>query len=308
MNDRSRPYLRRATALALLLSAPVAADGATGGAHPADALTGAIDAVADFVLGYAITLAAVGALSMAMLEAWKTLSAWRDGFHKKKLREWLRGVPVPFDALERTACCCPPGDDDAFHNRVYAQLIRLTTGESAGLSALTQPVARRLFRVTPADALFALDLEKMLGEIEAAADIALAHPQACPELYHFLCAGGDPGEAADWYRWAQEPPVRTGDDAALAKRQADTYEQMRQVMKRRLDALHLTARYEWRVRNQFASVALGAVLLFVALVLINSPQDPWGWLRLVAASLLGGFAAPVAKDLVVAIQRMRGGG
>lgn len=266
-----------------------------------------IDHLVGFILRYAVTLAAIGALSMALIELLKALLSWRDRFHKRRACGWVQSVPVLGQAFERIHRP-RPDKDAAFHERVYTQLIRLTTGETVGPLAMASPIEWTPWLVSPGNALFALELEKMMGQIQDAADTALGQPHVYPELYLFLSAGADLEDIANWFGWAQQPPVRTTDDAALAKSQADTYARLRQFIRRRLDAFQLIAGYRWQTGNQVASVLLGAVLLFGSLVYLNPPQTLLRWVGFAFASLIGGIMAPVAKDLVIALKRMRSSG
>jgi len=151
----------------------------------------------------------------------------------------------------------------------------------------------------------------MMGQIQDAADTALSNPSVYPEVYLFLTAGAASTDITSWYQWAQELPVSTSIDAALAKRQADTYARLRQFIRRRLDAIQLTAAYRWQTGNQVASILLGAALLCGSLLSLAGgklPTNlPGGWLGLLVVSLLGGVLAPVAKDLVMALKKARSG-
>ena len=270
----------------------------------------AIDQFVGFILRYAVTLAAISALAMALIEALKALLSWRDRFHKQGVRRWVQSVPVSGQAFGAIKLV-PPATDAAFHQSVYVRLIRLTTGETVGPEAMATPIDWKPWVISPANALFALELGRMMGQIQDAADTALGHAHVHPDLYLFLSAGADLADVVSWYDWAQQPPVPTAADAALAKRQADTYTRLRQLIRRRLDAFQLTTDYRWQTGNQVASVLLGAVLLFASLVYLartNLPQSPLGWLGLFFTSLIGGIMAPVAKDLVIALKRARTGG
>jgi hypothetical protein len=278
---------------------------------PEDVYT-AIDRLTSFILRYAITLAAISALSMALIETFKALFSWRDRFHKRWVRHWIQSVDVPPDAF--TKIDRPPLTNYSdFHNRVYSQLIRLTTGEAVSPSAMDKDIEWTPWVVSPDNALFALELEKMMGQIQDAADTALGHPDIAPELYLFLSAAASPDndDHINWFEWAQQPPASTATDPALAKKQADTYARLRQLIRRRLDAFQLTTGYRWQTGNQVVSVLLGAAALFGFLVYLartNLPQDPLGWVILIVVSLAGGIMAPVAKDLVIALKRVRSGG
>lgn len=269
----------------------------------------AIDHLVGFILRYAVTLAAVSALSMALIELFKALAKWRDRFHKQRVRVWVRKAAVPRDAFDRIQESAP--GEDEFHKRIYDQLLRLTTGEAHDVASMERPIEWTPWSVSPGNALFALPLDKMMGQIQDAADAAMGNPSLYPEFYLFLTAGSRLDDITAWYHWATEPPVRSPEDAALAKKQADTYARLRQFIRRRLDAFQITAGYCWETGNQFASVLLGAVLLFVTLVTLaipKAPQTALGWLGLFFLSIMGGIMAPVAKDLVIALKRMRSGG
>ena len=268
-----------------------------------------VDQFVGFILRYAVTLAAISALSMALIEAVKAILSWRDRFHKRRVRHWVQSVAVPRETFQRVQL--PPPDVAQFHQRVYAQLIQLTTGETAKPEAMVEPIEWRPWDVSPGNALFALELEKMMGQVQDAADAALGHPHVYPDLYLFLSTGASLDDVANWHSWAQQPPVGTAQDPALAKRQADTYARLRQFIRRRLDAFQLIANYRWQTGNQVVSVLFGAVLLFGSLVYLarnKPPESLLGWLGLAVVSLLGGIMAPVAKDLVVALKRVRSGG
>lgn len=271
-----------------------------------------IDQLVGFILRYAVTLAAISALSMALIETLKALFSWRDRFHKRRVRDWIQSVDIPPEAF--MAIGRPPlVNNSDFHERVYSQLIRLTTGETVGSSAMAKGIEWTPWVVSPDNALFALELEKMMGQIQDAADTALGHPHINPELYLFLSAGAYPDndDHIRWFIWAQQPPASTAADPARAKSQADTYARLRQFIRRRLDAFQLTTGYQWQTGNQVASVLLGAVALFGFLVYLawtNLPQNPLDWVMLVVVSLAGGIMAPVAKDLVMALKRVRSGG
>lgn len=272
-----------------------------------ESIAGAIGQISDFILRYAVTLAAVGALSMALLEAAKALLSVRDRFQKGVVRRWIAtarlaaGLGSTLQLEART--------DDQYRGRIYVQLIRLTTGEVVGQEALEASVEPMPWDVSPKNALFALELERMMGQIQDAADAALNNPTLYPDLYLFLTAGARDDDILKWYGLAASPPIQTSEDRQGAKLQADTYTRLRQLIRRRLDAFQLTARYRWQSLNQITSVALGAVLLFVANLMQLGWTIPSGrfW-ELVFVSVLGGVVAPVAKDLVMALKQVRSGG
>jgi len=257
----------------------------------------------DFILNYAITLAAIGGLSMALIEALKSIFSWRDRWHRWKVCDWIQGMTIPVNIFAKLNIPSE-SDEAAFHHTVYTQLILLTTGQNVPTGEMGKGIELLPWSLSESNALFALELEKLMGQIQDAADMALAHPHHYSALYLFLTAGGDSKDIAYWYECARNPPVSTQEDMALAKQQADTYSRLRQFIRRRLDAFQLATSYQWQTLNQIVSVALGSVLLFASLVFISKESN---WIGLAVISLIGGIVAPVAKDLVMALKRVRSG-
>lgn len=265
----------------------------------------AIVQMSDFIMRYAIALAAVGTLSMALLEAYKSLFKTRDRYHMRVLWKWITTAPVPWDVIPQLEL----SRSERFHEEVYRQLMQLTTGQQLERDHVKPPNAERVpWRVSYENALFSLELEKMMGQIQDAADTALSNPDLYPELYLFLTVGSGQTDVRDWYQWSTRPTISTSEDRALAKKQADTYARLRQLIRRRLDSLQLTATYRWRSLNQFYAVGVGAVLLFASQVYLGVDMTKAGnWILVLLVSLSGGMVAPVAKDLVMALKRVRGG-
>jgi hypothetical protein len=271
-----------------------------------------IDDLVSFILRYAVTLAAIGALSMALLEAMKALLSWRDRFHKQRVIGWIETIPQESSVSLLTALCrdsnwTPPRGSVELQKRVYSQLLQLTTGEGPDKAFMESSIEWAPWDVTAGHALFALSLDRMMGQIQDAADTAMGNPSLYPELYALLTMGARSEDVKNWYEWAKQPPIRSVDDAALAKTQADTYARLRQFIRRRLDAFQVTANYRWETSNQVVSVLLGTVLLFGSLLYLAGPNGP-SFLGIAFASLIGGIMAPVAKDLVIALKKVRSGG
>lgn len=259
-----------------------------------------VETFADFLLRYFVALAAVGALAMALIELWKKLLDSRTRFHAKAVTHWLQQK-----------------DPDA---SAYAELIHLTSGvaqndaeRAARYLNETGEIPVRLFRKEPdpAHALFALDIERMMGHIQEAADMALNNPNRYPKLFVFATAGAGPDDVHDWFAKADAVPKGDTFDRDDAKRRADLYARLSQVVKRKLDAFQLYTGDRWRNANQLWANVVGAFVLLVTLLWIkaNAGDETTGLTYgvIFLISLFGGILAPLAKDVVVALQRVRSG-
>lgn len=277
-----------------------------------------IEGFAGFLLKYFVALAAVGAFAMALTELWKKFFDSRTRFHARVVADWFADSA---DAFETPVGV--PGSSDA----AYRELIHLTTGlplerhaDRVG-SVLTGrgDVGSRTWidRRNRAElALFALELGQMMGHIQDAADTVLAQPEDFPSLYRFLTDGAQLGDVAAWYDLAGRPPALDAKDQIdreAAKRRVDIHARLKQTIKRKLDAFQLFQSERWTRGNQLAANVVGAVVLFAALC-----WSPWNkeagfpsgaqWLTYMAISIFGGMLAPIAKDMVDLLRRVRQGG
>jgi len=143
----------------------------------------------DFILEYAIALAAISALAMALIEGFKSIVKTRERFHMRRLHDWIVSTPTPTLHIEglRTEAV----STNQFRESVFRQLMHLTTGiDLIDPSLMTlKDIDGRHFRPSAANALFTLELEKMMGQIQDAADIALNSPEVHQEFFLFLTSG-----------------------------------------------------------------------------------------------------------------------
>lgn len=248
-----------------------------------------IEQFADFLLKYFVALAAVGALAMALIELWKKMRHTRTRYHAKQVSAWI-------------------GTEQA-----YAQLIHLTTGvplekiEHHGLRAGVLWVESR-----QEYAVFALELERMMGHIQDAADVALNNPQRYDALYRFMTTGAEPADAEQWRREADAVPTGEHFDRPEAKKRADLYARLHQLVKRRLDAFQLYTSQRWVNWNQLAANIVGALVLLAAMIYLkrygSAEAQALGEVSIILLSLAGGMLSPLAKDVVVALHNVRGRG
>lgn len=274
-----------------------------------DKILQTVGSMSDFILQYALALAATSVLAMALLEAWKSVFKTRERFHMRQLYQWISQAPVPA-ATSQDATPGPGG----FHDQAYRQLVLLTTGQDLDARYALDRIRGDRFELLPSNALFALELERMLGQMQEAADIALSNPTVYPQLYRFLTQGASEDDISSWQQESTRVPEEDSGNRQAMKERVDAFSRLSKLVKRRLDSLQITMKYQWARRNQAWSIALGGTLLFVSLAYIEISASAWAlinpltWLRIFVASLVGGILAPVAKDLVVALKKVRQGG
>jgi hypothetical protein len=259
-------------------------------------ITEGLNIISQYALPLLMALAAVGVLTMAVQQVVKDMGHLHARFTKRELERWMRGR----------------GSADA-----RDQLVLLTTGGDEV-------------------ALCELSIAGVMGQIAMASRVAIAYPIPFEALMRALAGPHAHGDIetvlgvaraeeriAEMKRTGTFRPEDSAGDAQPAQRQQAQLdvEQARtrisHLMERNIDALQITLSSRWERRNKMAAFALSWVLTVVAFFLyfyVNSTtlnQSAPALARFafttVAAGLLAGFLAPVAKDLVTALQRLKGG-
>jgi hypothetical protein len=259
-----------------------------------DAVASAVNVFADFLLRYVVALAGVGALAMALIEAWKKLFDTRTKYHLRAVLRWFGA-----------------------HHAAYAELIHLTTGvDLAQERNLLVGKHERFSHARgslPADyelSLFTLELERMMGHVQDAATIALRDWATFPALFAFLTAGARAEDVAAWKSDAFKPGAKLPPDES--NRRAAIYARLTAIAKAKLDGFQLYTGFRWANGNQLMAIVVGAVVLGGALLwssaLSQNALSAGQIIFYCILSLLGGALSPIAKDLVVALKRVRTGG
>jgi len=282
-----------------------------------------LQAIVDFILGYAVTLAALGALTVALIEAYKKLFSTLPKFHQSALQRWLQqqeprpagsdSVLMPdvkfgghYGVAETTQATPKTEQGPPYDWRsAYGELLHLTTGLALGSARPESKDAGAGYSRNISYALFELELARMMSQLQEAADAGLNNPRRYRHWFEFLTRGCDKLDVARWVEaFAGASPM-----AGLQQREreelAELYGRLRLLVRRQLDSFQTVTAYRWREWNQFWAWALGAVLLLAAQWIqalqagAQQTLATFGWMVLV--SLAGGILAPVAKDLVDAL-------
>jgi hypothetical protein len=268
-----------------------------------------VGSLSDFILSYALALAATSVLAVALLEVWKSVWKTRERFHMRQLHKWISQAQVPGSLTVEGS-----SGGGGFHDEVYRQIVLLTTGQHLDRRYTMEMIRGDRFELMPSSALFALELERMLGQIQEAADVVLANPTVYQALYLFLTHGAGEGDISKWFAESTEVPEADPGSRQDIKERVDAFSRLSKFVKRRIDSLQITMSYQWARWNQTTAVVLGAALLFASLAYIEISSSGWAqvnpltWLRIAVASLVGGIVAPVAKDLVTALKKVRQNG
>lgn len=219
-------------------------------------------------------LALLGVATAALIQAIKELVAVRRWFHEARLRRWV-------DRCRKELCenyqLCVPAQD------VLDQLYDLAVdGDRC--------------------ALLDLPSEEMAEHMTAAMRAAVESPSHYRELF---LVGAHNAALEDINMLGTEPADDRGRVQIAEARSRVWYHMQRAVV-----GFEMAVRYRWKLWLQSASFLISAVITVFAVAPVtslNASDLATGALRVGFAAMLAGFLAPVARDLTVAVKRLREG-
>jgi hypothetical protein len=229
----------------------------------AQALTGAINPI----LRWALVLAAVATVVMALLEAAKAVARLRYLYHGVLVRSWLG-------------------------NAAFGELKRLTLGRDTKPGPLLDQPTDKLMAQVQASSNLALDFPVTFPALYA---FLTGGP------------GGDARDAETWGAFSRDIESGTIIDPATDPRAASATRaraRLDHVVARRLDSFQTKTEYWWARLNQLVAVGGCAWVLYYLIGDAPGADPKLKFTRLLIA-IVGGTVAPVAKDVATALSSLR---
>jgi hypothetical protein len=263
----------------------------------ADAIQKFTSAIASHFIGFLTAMAGVGILTMAILQAIKDTFPVRRAFQRQWLKRWLRCKAEEAIAI-RKKLETKETDVSANPETAEADLIKLATDGNA-------------------NALYDLPIEQLCGQFNAAIQVTLDSPSRHRDLLTTTASLADPKDLQLLFEPPDEAkrPVSLSDPNQSDRRQQfiDARTRVTHQVQRAIDSIQISAGFRWKLYLQYASFGLSAVIagLGVALFIHQPPASDktTAFVRTVltvgVTGVLGGFLAPVARDLVAALQQLR---
>ncbi len=160
-------------------------------------------------------------------------------------------------------------------------------------------------------AFFELEIERLMGQIQDAGDVALNNPDLYPDLFIFLTRGVSRKDVENWRSAIGRSAGAVAQTDDERKQMADLYTRVKQAVRKHLDSFQIVTAHRWANWNQLAGVVLGGILLFLAQLFAhnNSCRElaVESWVQLIIISIFGGILSPVAKNLVSALRSVKNG-
>jgi hypothetical protein len=247
-----------------------------------DALTGIFKTVADWA-PYLLAAAGLGTLTMALLQAVKEITPIRRVFQKAALHAWLIRHAQQAQVRHNYRVC--PMD-------AKRELIQLVADDKE-------------------DAFFDLEIEKLCGQWSSALQILTDYADEYGKIYGCMAAYASQKDFKLVFERVVPPALPPHIEGALPENKQEERLHGRQTfleaknrvahqMKRAIDAFQIETSYRWKWHFQIASYVINFGIVGIALLL----GPAWSGPSILGAAVAG-FIAPVARDLLAAVQKLR---
>jgi hypothetical protein len=267
-----------------------------------------VQAISNSAYPFVKAIAAVGVLSMAVLQTLKDMFPLRNWFQEFYLQRWLQRKSR--EAGQRWAEWISAQGVAWFQAEAEKTSPPATPGIVAGPDwKVAETDLFKLATDGDRDALYDLPIEQLCGQVNSAAQMVLDRPGEHPDLFLTLASVADPPDLARVMfppreakaaRSLQEGEAQTRHDAYIDARTRVTHQ-----IQRAIDALQITAGFRWKFTMQFAAIVLSGI--FAGLGMWIFWKGSHVFLSSLIVAVLGGFLAPVARDLVATLEQLRKG-
>jgi hypothetical protein len=231
-----------------------------------------MDRLPQVVWPLATITVAISIVATALVQLLKDLLPIRRRFQRRFLANWFS---------ERLSAGSKKIEDKQL-KEAEADLIHLATGGDRS-------------------AFYDLEPPQLCGQINSAAQIALAYPDRHPGLIRFLAPEADETDIQTIVQHAQLTPEQkqsSSVDPVLDARNRVTYH-----LQRSIDALQIAMTFRWKFCLQIVIYAICFVLAFVCLFAVKRGQDTVA--EAIAVAIVAGFLSPVISDFAATINRWR---
>ncbi|MFZ0334785.1 MAG: hypothetical protein WAN10_10100 [Candidatus Acidiferrales bacterium] len=255
---------------------------------PDQSLTQGLQLLTHWSLLVILPLLGIGALSMALVQTAKNMLPLRRWFQRFHVENWL------------------------------AQRARATSAAPA--VNLPQAKTDLVHLATAGDdrAFYSLPIEQLCGQINAATQVILDYPARHWDLLRCLASQSkladlaainppDPAIQSARKALLRKPAIQLTDaehdqvDELVAARNRVSHQ-----IQRAVDSLQISIGFRWKFWMQFFAILFSAILAAAALVISGRPLNSAHSIYfIVLAAIFSGLLAPVARDLVAAIEQMR---
>ena len=247
----------------------------------AKAITDFTTSIYAHFIAFLSAMAGVGILSMAILQAVKDTFPVRRAFQRQWLKRWF---------VCKAAEAAKGGLGTVDSTAAETDLIRLATDGNA-------------------NAFYDLPIEQLAGQFNAAIQVALDSPARHRNLMATTAARVD---ASDLQLLFEPPPEVTLplnpsdlNQAKVRQQFIDARTRVTHQVQRAIDSIQISAGFRWKWYLQLGSFLLSGLIAGFGVWMFFDAASGAKFITTLVTGVLGGFLAPVARDLVAALQQLR---
>jgi len=145
------------------------------------------------------------------------------------------------------------------------------------------------------NAFYDLEPAQLCGQMNSAAQMAVAYPNRHPALLRFLAPEANDGDIETLTAGKKDQ----GDVNALL----DARNRVTHHLQRSIDALQISMSFQWKFYVQVVIYGVCVVLAFISVFAVK--QGKYTVAEAIAVAIVAGFLSPVISDIAAAINRWR---
>lgn len=239
---------------------------------------GALASLADGDLGLAfLAMAAAGTIAMAALQVIKEVTPYRRKVQYNWFVHWQNQRELGVGEVKTCESLKPLlSKRDIFAHNTKSEIVELSAGNAES-------------------ALFSLPVEDMVALMKLAIPVLIDEANRYPSTLLTLSFGAS---ATDLLLVLQGQPPNDSPQAYF-----DARARVTRRMERTLDGICIAITDRWRFRMQV--ISLGMTTIFVMIVMFSKGAGPGALLLSIPIGIVGGYFAPITRDLLAALQRLR---
>lgn len=236
---------------------------------------------------YLAAMGAIGVATMALIQAAKDVFPLRRWYQRARLLAWMQQGAHEAESQFDTELFQDPARGTVDENRAWKDLITLSVDGDE-------------------NALLDLSVEQLCGQMSAAFQVVLDYPRQYRDLLLVAGSFANPGDMNE-ILIVDRSRIARGDGPPTPEqiRWSDARNRVTHQLQRAVDGFQIATGYRWKFWMQISSFIVSAALAAIAVQTKgNGIVAHVGVIAFTA--VLAGFLAPVARDLAVTIQRLRG--
>jgi len=236
---------------------------------------------------YAVVLSALGVTSMALVQTLKDQTPLRQKYQRMRICKWLKEGETSWNSKSA-------GAGNAHAQPAELDMVTLAAdGDSK--------------------AFYALEIEKLCGQLNAAAQTVLDDPSNHPDLLKILASEALPADVTTMLAGPGPIAVAPAPPTLQQTAYATARNRITSQIRRAVDGLQISVGGDWQTRLQQASlllsIAMAEVIVYYSPTLRSVLHPYWfggAWFFFALfLGTIGGFLAPISRDLIAALQSLR---